>query len=145
MQFMPRSVSLFASVVLWFVLRQGESMLHEPNTCTNVNATAGGTDDPPCQDTHVRCKAWAEEGECEENAGYMLLNCACSCNSCPSYTKNDWDDEAQYAMGPLKEEIEWIIKLTEQYMQTYNRYFSKSHSGCRNKYKGCSHWSLLGK
>ena len=53
-------------------------------------------------------------------------------------------DEAQYAMGPLKEEIEYVIQQTEEYMSQYKYFFSNSYDSCRNKYAGCSHWSLLG-
>ena len=160
---------------LFFLLllpRGGDcGMLHEPNRCdrgknntTAVTSSATTTtttsssinqqeqeqggrqvEQPICQDTNSRCEMWAEEGECEGNAVYMLSNCPCSCNSCPIYIKNEWDDEPQMAMGPLKEEIEWNIQRTEEYMQRFKTYFSFSLRNCRNKHKGCSHWSLLGK
>ena len=124
-----------------------ETMGEEPKRCNQHNSTEVETvdDEPPCIDTHHKCEYWAEEGECRENEAYMLIACPCSCDSCPSYTKNEWDDESQYAMGPLKEEIEYVIQQTEEYMAQYSYFFSANYNYCRNKYAGCSHWSLLGK
>mmetsp|Transcript_694 Transcript_694/g.1107 ORF Transcript_694/g.1107 Transcript_694/m.1107 type:complete len:228 (+) Transcript_694:147-830(+) len=31
-------------------------------------------------DQNENCKSWAEQGECDNNPGYMLENCATSCN-----------------------------------------------------------------
>lgn len=35
-----------------------------------------------CKDKQETCKAWAERGECENNASYMLMNCNESCEIC---------------------------------------------------------------
>jgi ShK domain-like len=94
-----------------------------------------------CVDTHEMCSHWAEQGECKTNDGYMLEACPCSCHSCPTFIEHDWDDEPQIAFGPLKEEIDYIIIKTENYMK--EAVYPKN-SRCRNKHRGCSQWSLLG-
>ena len=35
-----------------------------------------------CTDDHELCLLWAEEGECEINKEYMLVNCKASCRTC---------------------------------------------------------------
>jgi len=37
---------------------------------------------PDCQDNHDSCEGWASTGECCNNPGYMLSNCANSCGQC---------------------------------------------------------------
>ena len=32
------------------------------------------------QDNHESCAFWAENGECDANPGYMLVNCKTSCD-----------------------------------------------------------------
>uniref|UniRef100_A0A914EGZ6 Metalloendopeptidase n=1 Tax=Acrobeloides nanus TaxID=290746 RepID=A0A914EGZ6_9BILA len=39
-------------------------------------------------DTSGYCAYWAANGECSNSAGYMLTNCAASCNTCLCYDKN---------------------------------------------------------
>jgi hypothetical protein len=31
-------------------------------------------------DQHEACEAWAEAGECENNAGFMMTGCATACD-----------------------------------------------------------------
>ena len=128
----------------------------ELQVCNNKNATAHLYDDTgslsgngnggskidnsvyECADTHYLCGEWAKAGECEANDRYMLEACPCSCHSCPTFIENEWDDEPQMAFGPLREEIMYVIEQTEEYMEKHGTII------CRNKYKGCSHWSLFG-
>ncbi len=42
-----------------------------------------------CKDENVNCPFWMEVGECQKNPGYMLYNCAHSCNSC-EILRNKW-------------------------------------------------------
>lgn len=128
------------------------SVMKTPRVCSEKNVTAdedaniiGGN----CFDKHESCAHWALEGECLENDAYMLEACPCSCDSCPSFVDNEWDEEPQMAFGPLKEEIEYIIQKTEEYMEDYALYYMSKSTGikthiCVNKHKGCSHWTLLG-
>lgn len=118
--------------------------LQGPQTCGVQQNYTDAMGVEACQDAHWQCEEWAEDGECLDNGDFMLVECPCSCNSCPTYSQNDWDDEPQYAMGPLKEEIEYIIQTTEEYMVKYTKYVSSSYDECRNMHKGCSHWALMG-
>ena len=36
----------------------------------------------PCADKHHTCRSWAADGQCDENAGFMKLQCPVSCRSC---------------------------------------------------------------
>ena len=42
-----------------------------------IKAVAG-----TCTDSNTYCAAWAAQGECTNNAAYMLPNCKLSCNAC---------------------------------------------------------------
>jgi hypothetical protein len=33
----------------------------------------------PAADKDERCEGWAEQGECEQNADFMMISCATSC------------------------------------------------------------------
>eukprot|EP00607_Mallomonas_marina_P000415 CAMPEP_0182437728 /NCGR_PEP_ID=MMETSP1167-20130531/85244_1 /TAXON_ID=2988 /ORGANISM="Mallomonas Sp, Strain CCMP3275" /LENGTH=418 /DNA_ID=CAMNT_0024630751 /DNA_START=102 /DNA_END=1359 /DNA_ORIENTATION=+ len=35
-----------------------------------------------CTDRHEQCKAFARNGECQRNPGWMIINCGASCNNC---------------------------------------------------------------
>ena len=35
-----------------------------------------------CADRHERCVGFAEQGECDNNPGWMIINCPVSCNTC---------------------------------------------------------------
>jgi hypothetical protein len=37
---------------------------------------------PMCKNKHQNCAFWSVIGECENNPGYMLVNCAPVCSSC---------------------------------------------------------------
>ena len=35
-----------------------------------------------CSDRHDQCPVWTNQGECEHNPGWMIVNCPHSCNAC---------------------------------------------------------------
>ena len=35
-----------------------------------------------CEDRHTQCVGFAEQGECDINPGWMIINCPVSCNAC---------------------------------------------------------------
>lgn len=37
-----------------------------------------------CRDLDRACRGWADSGECESNAAFMVAKCALSCGACPS-------------------------------------------------------------
>lgn len=44
------------------------------------------------EDQHEHCEFWAESGECDRNPGYMLSNCAKSCNVLAAATLKDAEE-----------------------------------------------------
>lgn len=56
-----------------------------------------------CKNTHEMCSIWAMQGECDNNAAYMLPDCAPSCGSCEALTvegRCPIDENAFNAWGP---------------------------------------------
>jgi len=60
--------------------------------CVKPSTGGGGS----CSDSNTNCSAWARNGECTRNPGYMLTNCCASCNagggtggSCHTVPAND--------------------------------------------------------
>jgi len=51
-----------------------EAVEHFENAAEEVSTT--------CADNNSYCSAWAAQGECSNNPGYMLPNCRKSCNQC---------------------------------------------------------------
>merc|ERR1719154_95668 len=49
---------------------------------TEAITEAPTTDGSICEDTNQYCSDWAAKGDCETNAGFMLLSCKKSCDSC---------------------------------------------------------------
>ncbi|CAJ1958848.1 unnamed protein product [Cylindrotheca closterium] len=76
-----------------------------------------------CKNTHADCTVWALDGECEENPGYMKMNCAPACQSCyylSTETRCPIDPEAPLAWqaGDLDRMFQ---KLTQEpYLTKYN-------------------------
>lgn len=46
-------------------------------------------------DQHDSCELWANSGECEKNSGYMLANCATSCERAATQALKDTEELAQ--------------------------------------------------
>ena len=71
---------------------------------TNLDERGGckedGTCEAPCIDKAAQCELWAEQGECERNPGYMVLNCMRSCDACHLA-----DPETRCKVGPEDEQI----------------------------------------
>ena len=54
-----------------------------------------------CIDQNPNCAGWAAAGECLANPGYMLSNCARSCDSCDRASSAPADGAASAAAGGL--------------------------------------------
>lgn len=52
--------------------------------------TVRNVDDSLCADEHAHCKIWAEQGDCDDNPGYMLVSCKKSCGACD--IKDGWNE-----------------------------------------------------
>ena len=45
-----------------------------------------------CADYHSQCSAWAADGECEKNKGFMLDKCSLACKTCqPCASATDFE------------------------------------------------------
>ena len=70
-----------------------------------------------CQDNNASCSAWAAGGECTRNPGYMIPNCALSCNQCnptpPAPTCADANSEC-----PAWAQDGWCSRNTNTFMAT---------------------------
>lgn len=63
--------------------------------CITGGGTASASAPPECTvegrcDTHERCKAWRDEGECRRSADYMVRYCPASCGASSSYGDGDF-------------------------------------------------------
>ncbi|EOD05543.1 hypothetical protein EMIHUDRAFT_250246 [Emiliania huxleyi CCMP1516] len=59
-----------------------------------------------------QCRAWASEGECEENAGFMLTECAASCSACTCSRPNQ---TAAVEVGGIGRMFERIVQNYPQF------------------------------
>ena len=55
-----------------------------PHSCGTCTLT--------CEDTDVSCSAWAKNGDCTTNAGFMLKACPTSCGLCTPACKDVHED-----------------------------------------------------
>ena len=69
-----RLVGVVAAVVLH------HSLVSSRLESVEVGPTGAAED--ACTDGDPSCEAWAEEGECFTNPGWMLVNCRKSCGKC---------------------------------------------------------------
>ena len=53
-----------------------------PNTCGTCQFQELVRDATKCDDTHEKCKLWAQDGECKNNPRFMLNSCSNSCGTC---------------------------------------------------------------
>ena len=78
---------------------------------------------PMCKHNHQSCALWSVLGECENNPGYMLVNCAPVCSSCEVRVKSTRNGSVSFRLKPLshlrvvsrcctwKHAAQWILKL----------------------------------
>uniref|UniRef100_A0A7S4T6Y6 Cellulase n=1 Tax=Alexandrium monilatum TaxID=311494 RepID=A0A7S4T6Y6_9DINO len=52
-------------------------------TTTTAPPTTAAPPPAPCVDENSLCAAWARQGQCQANPGYMLVVCKRSCSACP--------------------------------------------------------------
>uniref|UniRef100_A0A7R9ZUD1 ShKT domain-containing protein n=1 Tax=Pseudo-nitzschia arenysensis TaxID=697910 RepID=A0A7R9ZUD1_9STRA len=61
-----------------------ESPTPAVNVPSDPNAPAPTVAPAACTDSNSECSSWASNGQCSKNPGWMLANCALSCNVCES-------------------------------------------------------------
>lgn len=109
-------------------------------------------------DTHERCQAWQEEGECFRAAKYMQKHCPASCNNAlDEYNRSECKDMHQHChvwaqMGECEE------KYNAPNMKKYcpkacghcgndKRRVGATHDesgGCQDLHENCEYWAEIG-
>jgi prolyl 4-hydroxylase len=84
-------------------------------------ANADGTPrqaEKECADRHEQCKGFHQQGECDKNPGWMIVNCPASCNAChlrdpkvrcPRHVLN-MTQEPAYQPGDMNAMFESIVE-----------------------------------
>jgi len=101
-----------------------------------------GADD--CADDRKECKAWSENGECDNNPTYMLAHCKRSCDVCDhEFDDNDFG-RPQLIPSHLSYQVKRVISRSVEYMQRIkvDPDYSSVWRECRNTEENCSHWAL---
>lgn len=81
-------INTFDGHIFLFTREGTRDVLHEPFVMSSsqdryVLPENAVVDDNPCKDRYKkRCVSWAEEGECQKNPGWMIVNCPSACESC---------------------------------------------------------------
>jgi hypothetical protein len=105
-------------------------------------------------DTHERCSAWKEEGECLRNAAYMKEFCPASCIDVERSNKNGecrdlhprcslWADLGECEDNEL-EMNKYCPKACEMCPEDLAAARSKDEEGCEDKHSTCLYWSNKG-
>lgn len=122
--------------------------------CTNseeqsckIDGTCDSSD-ADCEDKHESCQFWADQGECESNAGYMRLQCPKACDAC---VKGNDEFGVIQSLDP-----DHVSKI-EEALSEMKAYFKKlrddpltteaSHElldNCKNKHESCALWKVMG-
>lgn len=96
----------------------------------------------PCLDTDERCPEWARQGECRNNAQFMLVQCRKSCSSCIELHAGGisqiapHEDTRPAVLRRLYETQQYLHENAERNVQTLQR--------CLNKHELCTHWWSIG-
>jgi ShK domain-like len=104
-------------------------------------------------------------GECDENPGYMLENCAKSCGACkgreqrakpPTHLVGNPETllertvkfgDKQAATGDKRLQTLGVVQDMLDYMESSDEFMAlptKIQENCRNKHELCAFWSAIG-
>eukprot|EP00542_Grammatophora_oceanica_P002539 CAMPEP_0194069488 /NCGR_PEP_ID=MMETSP0009_2-20130614/87666_1 /TAXON_ID=210454 /ORGANISM="Grammatophora oceanica, Strain CCMP 410" /LENGTH=421 /DNA_ID=CAMNT_0038722679 /DNA_START=46 /DNA_END=1311 /DNA_ORIENTATION=- len=142
-----------------------ECVVGDDGTCLSSEATTGSATDDECIDDHVKCKVWAERGECIATPRYMLRNCRVSCGTCNMEEskllelinpRNDEDDEDEDDLSATPygvkqkvnhEKARLMLENMTDYME--NRVFQEEKyvnvkDRCKNSHRECAAWAAKG-
>lgn len=107
--------------------------------------------DSNCRDEDELCAFWAQEGECQNNPGYMLTSCAKSCNTCkvvvaPKEGYGSAYGVAQECEGDDQLELVQAVERMDKYMseEVSKPEYDKVRSECKNRNKLCVFWAHIG-
>ncbi len=80
-------------------------------TCTSLPNAEDNANS--CKDMNENCEFWAESGECDANANYMLRNCPNACDICSFMTSGELDKEISRRLAEKKKKEDALLDLTE--------------------------------
>jgi ShK domain-like len=98
-------------------------------------------EDSMCVDRDADCRAWSERGECQNNAAYMLANCASSCDACVN--GHAGIPQVAPAAGNLRRVLQ-RLEQTKAYLQRKVLVNARYLLSCTNSDPLCTHWATLG-
>ncbi|XP_038073164.1 uncharacterized protein LOC119741479 [Patiria miniata] len=114
---------------------------------TQDTVMIGTTDTEECLDSDVLCTAWAKNGGCVENPGWMLPNCRKSCNSC------DYVEEAesmssepvdQSESEPTSFDETTRVSVQQSTTNPPTNHNDTSEANCTDSHSSCEHWASIG-
>ena len=101
----------------------------------------------PCVDNHSKCARFKAFNECEQNPGYMLINCRKSCKACKTSITSTIDfGVKQKEGGEHASQVLAVIRDSKKYMRKIlsNPLYASARETCRNGNEMCSIWAASG-
>ena len=96
-----------------------------------------------CKDRHAQCKGYLQQGECERNPGWMIVNCPISCNAChlrdpkvrcarenlnislaPAYAPGEMDDMFSHIEENYGSRYGVTVHSTDPWVVTFDNFVS---------------------
>jgi len=102
---------------------------------------------PFCQDNDYNCKAYADNGECTKNPGYMNVVCEASCGICAEESNEFGVGQRLNPDSPEENEVtkRWLQNVVK-YMHTIQRddRYANVFDDCVNLVPNCVFWAANG-
>lgn len=99
---------------------------------------------PFCQDNDYNCKAYADNGECTKNPGYMNVVCEASCGICAEESNEFGVGQRLNPDSPEENEVtkRWLQNVVK-YMHTIQRddRYANVFDDCVNLVPNCVFWA----
>ncbi|KAG8466433.1 hypothetical protein KFE25_002189 [Diacronema lutheri] len=82
-------------------LTAGDGTAHVTTNAPGAPGSPGAPNGarPGCENKNADCEAWARVGECENNPGFMVRNCAPACGTCDTLLEPVCDADGPNAVG----------------------------------------------
>lgn len=94
-----------------------------PHSCGTCTLT--------CEDTDVSCSAWAKNGDCTTNAGFMLKACPTSCGLCTPACKDVHEDCAGWTSAGACAENPDVSNMHKRAQLHHRTCFAQLHRRIR--------------
>jgi len=127
----------------------------EPTDNIKPTEPVAPTEAPVCEDINPQCLDWALQNECNNNPGFMLLNCKDACGLCGCQDKNQECFDLLENTGECRETKceKWSsdgeCNTNVEYMTLFcknscNRCDDTSENACRDNEIRCAGWASEG-